>query len=37
VVIADGLNLPVGVAFRDGDLYVSAVSRILRCATSRRA
>lgn len=30
VVIADGLRLPVGVAFRDGDLYVSAVSRILR-------
>lgn len=30
VVIADGLKLPVGVAFRDGDLYVSAVSRILR-------
>lgn len=30
VVIAAGLNLPVGVAFRDGDLYVSAVSRILR-------
>ena len=30
LVIADGLNLPVGVAFRDGDLYVSAVSRILR-------
>ena len=30
VVIADGLNMPVGVAFRDGDLYVSAVSRILR-------
>ncbi len=30
VVVADGLNLPVGVAFRDGDLYVSAVSRILR-------
>lgn len=29
-VIADGLDLPVGVAFRDGDLYVSAVSRILR-------
>ncbi len=29
-VIADGLNMPVGVAFRDGDLYVSAVSRILR-------
>jgi len=30
LVIAEGLNLPVGVAFRDGDLYVSAVSRILR-------
>jgi len=30
LVIADGLDLPVGVAFRDGDLYVSAVSRILR-------
>ncbi|GAP65280.1 hypothetical protein MBSD_n0569 [Mizugakiibacter sediminis] len=29
-VIAGGLQLPVGVAFRDGDLYVSAVSRILR-------
>ena len=32
VVIADGLDMPVGVAFRDGDLYVSAVSRILRIA-----
>jgi glucose/arabinose dehydrogenase len=30
VVIAEGLNMPVGVAFRDGDLYVSAVSRVLR-------
>jgi glucose/arabinose dehydrogenase len=30
VVIAEGLSMPVGVAFRDGDLYVSAVSRILR-------
>jgi len=29
-VIADKLDMPVGVAFRDGDLYVSAVSRILR-------
>lgn len=29
-VIADRLEMPVGVAFRDGDLYVSAVSRILR-------
>jgi glucose/arabinose dehydrogenase len=29
-VIADDIRMPVGVAFRDGDLYVSAVSRILR-------
>jgi glucose/arabinose dehydrogenase len=29
-VIAQGLTLPVGVAYRDGDLYISAVSRILR-------
>jgi glucose/arabinose dehydrogenase len=28
--IASGLHLPVGVAYRDGSLYVSAVSRILR-------
>ncbi len=28
--LATGLEQPVGVAFRDGDLYVSAVSRILR-------
>src|SRR5438132_704457 len=28
--IATGLNRPVGVAFRDGALYASAVSRILR-------
>lgn len=28
-VIASGLQLPVGVAFKDGDLYVSAVSKIL--------
>ena len=27
-VIASGLEMPVGVAFRGGDLYVSAVSRI---------
>ena len=26
--VASGLQLPVGVAFHDGDLYVSAVSRI---------
>ena len=30
--IASGLRQPVGVAFRDGALYVSAVSRILRFA-----
>ena len=29
-VIASGLNRPVGVAYRQGSLYVSAVSRILR-------
>jgi glucose/arabinose dehydrogenase len=29
-VIAEGLTMPVGVAFRDGSLYVSEVSRILR-------
>ncbi|MFZ5512731.1 MAG: PQQ-dependent sugar dehydrogenase [Pseudomonadota bacterium] len=28
--VARGLNMPVGVAFRDGALYVSAVDRILR-------
>jgi len=28
-VIASGLQLPMGVAFHDGNLYVSAVSRIL--------
>jgi glucose/arabinose dehydrogenase len=28
--IASGLNLPVGVAFHDGALYVSSVNRILR-------
>ena len=29
-VVAQGLNLPVGVAWREGSLYVSAVNRILR-------
>jgi glucose/arabinose dehydrogenase len=29
-IIARGLQLPVGVAFKDGALYVSAVSRVLR-------
>lgn len=28
-VIASGLDMPVGVAFHEGDLYVSAVDRIL--------
>ena len=28
-VIAEALNMPAGVTFHDGDLYVSAVSRIL--------
>lgn len=30
LVIAKGLHLPAGVAFKDGALYVSAVDRILR-------
>lgn len=29
-VIASGLNMPNGVAFRDGDLYVAEISRILK-------
>jgi len=28
--VADGLQNPIGVAYKDGNLYVSAVSRILR-------
>ena len=28
--LANGLNMPNGVAFRDGSLYVAEVSRILR-------
>lgn len=28
--VASGLQMPVGVAYRDGALYVSAISRILR-------
>ena len=28
--IAKGLNMPVGVAFKDGDLYISAVNRIVK-------
>ena len=30
LTIASDLNMPVGVAWKDGDLYVSAVDRILR-------
>jgi len=30
VRLAEGLNMPNGVAFRDGDLYVAEVSRVLR-------
>ncbi len=30
VVIASGLNMPNGVAFRDGALYVAEISRVLR-------
>ncbi len=29
-IIARGLEMPTGLAFRDGDLYVSEVSRVLR-------
>ncbi|MDP8236775.1 MAG: sorbosone dehydrogenase family protein [Candidatus Erginobacter occultus] len=29
-LIAEGLNSPNGVAFRDGDLYVAEISRVLR-------
>src|SRR4051794_14132408 len=29
-IVASTLNLPIGVAFKDGALYVSAVNRILR-------
>jgi glucose/arabinose dehydrogenase len=30
IIIASGLNLPNGVAYRDGALYVAEVSRVLR-------
>ncbi|HSF56311.1 MAG TPA: PQQ-dependent sugar dehydrogenase [Algoriphagus sp.] len=29
-ILADGLDMPNGVAYKDGDLYVAEVSRILR-------
>ncbi len=40
VVVADGLHLPHGLAFRGGDLYVAETGRIVRFAydaTTRRA
>ncbi|MEE4174655.1 MAG: PQQ-dependent sugar dehydrogenase [Xanthomonadales bacterium] len=30
ILIADGLEMPSGIEFREGDLYVAAVSRVLR-------
>ncbi len=30
IVLDDGMNMPNGVAFRDGDLYVAEVNRVLR-------
>ncbi|WP_462159085.1 PQQ-dependent sugar dehydrogenase [Pseudoalteromonas sp. GB56] len=30
VLIAEGLNMPSGIAFKDGDLYVAEVQRIVR-------
>ena len=30
LIIADGLNSPNGVAFKDGDLYVAEISRIIK-------
>lgn len=29
-LVAEGLNMPSGIAFKDGDLYVAAVNRVLR-------
>jgi glucose/arabinose dehydrogenase len=29
-IVARGLNLPTGVAYRDGDLYVAEIQRVLR-------
>jgi len=29
-VVASGLQMPTGIAFHDGDLYIGAVSRVLR-------
>ena len=35
-VLAEGLQLPVGVAYKDGDLFISEVSRILRLPAVER-
>jgi glucose/arabinose dehydrogenase len=35
-VVASGLNMPSGLAFRDGALYVAAVNRILRYRDAAR-
>ena len=34
-VLATGLNMPNGVAFKDGDLYIAEVSRISKIPGSR--
>ena len=33
-VVASGLDLPTGIAFRDGTLYIAVVSRIVRAAAT---
>ena len=30
IVLAEGLNMPNGVAFRNGSLYVAEISRVIR-------
>jgi glucose/arabinose dehydrogenase len=37
ITLASGLNMPNGVAFRDGALYVAEVNRILRLRRRRGA
>ena len=37
VTLAAGLNMPNGVAFQDGALYVAEISRILRYDDIMRA
>ncbi|MBN1008249.1 PQQ-dependent sugar dehydrogenase [Amphritea pacifica] len=33
-VLLQGLNMPTGIAWRDGDLYIAAVDRILKVASA---